>query len=368
MSCKNNIKLLQSDFLYRSRPVIKTKSKIKIGLVGVLSIAAGVQASTIVAQQALAETNTTFQVNVVESLTVAVTSDSSESSDVANTFLRSPVTLDVTSNNASGFTASMYATNSNASQTIGSHTVLDTDLTNGTTDYISTLATDTQKSDFAANNWGYSLQNNTNNASEATTGDNSVGKSTSTYSPLVSTPATPTTVMERDSAASGSQTIWFGAKADITKAAGTYTNTVVLSVVSGDVTQPSDNPNNNPITPTNPATPSIDTPNNNTATYTGTGTTTGVGSTGSNGTTVYTTTNTSSNTETTTTEVIAGDVTSSYSNPAGVTEYTSSNIASGSPLATGLAVTAGVAATSSAIFFVLAKRKKDDDEEEESQL
>ena len=353
-----------SDFLYENWSKPKTKTKLAVGFISVLSIAAGLQASSMVARQAIAEANTTFQVNVVETLSVSVTTDSSESTDVPNTFLRSPVTVDVTSNNANGFTASMYATNDSASQTIGSHTVVNTDLTNGTTDYISTLSASTQKSSFAANNWGYSLQNNTTDSSEATTGDNRAGKATSTYSPVVSDPSSPTTVMERSSAATGTQTIWFGAKADITKAAGTYSNTVVLSVVSGDVTQPTDNPNDNPITPTNPATPSIDTPNNDTATYTGANTT-GVGSSGSNGTTVYTTTSTSGNTETTNTEITAGDVTTSYAPVEGVTENTLSNIHSGSPLAAGLAATAGVAATSSAIFFILAKRKKDDDEEEE---
>ena len=346
----------QPNFLCQDRAAVRFQTKLKIGLVCVLSITSGVQVSNMVAQQAVAE-NTTFQVNVVESLSVSVTTDSSESSDVANTFLRVPVTVDVSSNNASGFTASMYATNDNADQTIGSHTVLNTDLTNGTTDYISTLSSNVQKSNFTANNWGYSLQNNTTDSTESTSGDNPAGKSTSTYRPVVSTSATPTTVMQRSVASTGTQTIWFGTKADITKTSGTYTNTVVLSVVTGDITEP-----DNPITPDDPVGPNDDTPNDNQATYT----TSGVGASGVSGTTVYTTTSSSGASSTTDTQVSAGNITSSYSNPAGVTDRTSST--NGSPLAAGLAVAAGVAATSGAIFFILAKRKKDDEEDEEDQI
>ena len=361
----------QTKFLCYNGTMLKTKTKVKIGFVSILSVAAGVQASTIVAQQALAQ-DTTFQVNVVESLSVSVTTDSQYSSGAINTLLRNPVTLDVTSNNSNGFTASMYSTNSSADGsasitegTSAAHTILNTDLTNGTNGYISTLSKESPKSDFPDNSWGYNLQYSTTDGSASPTGDTASGNDSSFYEAMTDSTSSPIHVMERDSAASGTQTIWFGAKANATKASGDYENTVVLSVVSG-VTDSS----TNPATPDNPVYPSTDTTaDDRAATYTGntgTGATQGVGNSGYTGTTVYTTTSgggAGDTTSTTTTEVSGGDTTASY--PLGVTETTSSSINSGAPLATGLAVTAAVAAASGLVFFILAKRKKDDEDEDE---
>ena len=160
----------------------------------------------------------------------------------------------------------------------------------------------------------------------------------------------------------GSQNIYFGAKGNASTASGTYTGTVIVSVVSGVID------NNNPITPTNPDTPADDTPNNNTATYTGstgTGATQGVGSTsGAVGTTVYTTT--SGNT--TTTEVSAGDNRSAYASPQGERYETFSSIADGSLPITGLIMASSVAAVTGLTFFVLAYRDDDDDEDEEESV
>lgn len=352
-----------SKFLWNGGNKIKTATKIKVGLVAVVSVAAGVQASNIVAGQVEADTNAnaTFEVDVVESLSVSVTTDPSESTGLAGEFLRSPVELNVTASNAQGFTASMYANGS-------------TSLTDGNNNTISTLSTNEIKSEFTANRWGYSLQNETTSNTAASTGDTQAGNDNSTYSPIVSDSTNPVTVMSRSTAATGSQKIWFGTKTDMTQAAGTYSGTVVLSVVTGNVTESTDTPNNNPITPTNPVTPAVDTPNDNTATYTGstgTGATQGVGSStvgGSvyTGTTAYTTRSGGTESvpaETTTTEVTGGDTRTSYAGPQGVITSTASSINSSTPLATGLAVTAGVAAASGLGFFILAKRKDDDDDE-----
>ena len=52
-----------------------------------------------------------------------------------------------------------------------------------------------------------------------------------------------------------------------------------------------------------------------------------------------------------------------------VVEKLPESVTEGSSLATGLAITSAVAATSGTLFFILAKRKKDeDDDEEEEQL
>ena len=147
-----------------------------------------------------------------------------------------------------------------------------------------------------------------------------------------------------------SRDIYFGAKSNISQASGTYSGTVVFNIISGVL--PVDN-ENKPDIPASPATPG----ENNVATYDQT-----------NNRTVYTTTTTNTTTGTTeqTTTITNGDTTSSYADPAGVTDSTSSNIYDGSMLNTVLATTASVAAASGLIFFILAKRKKDDEDEEET--
>ena len=344
-------------FLCHSRGGLKTKTKVIVGSICILSTVAGVCAGNIAANQVAAEAynctqtgqscegNMTFQVNVVESLTVELTTPSSQASGGMNTFLRNNVNLAVSTNNTNGFTASMYSSNNT------------TDLTNSAASTtLPTLTSDSTRGSFPSNHWGYSLGDYTK-AGASGTSETSEGSGSSTYKNLVSTSATPITVLSSTTAASDSQDIYFGAKADSSLASGTYSGTVIISVVTGDIT------NDNPITPTNPAGPSTDTtPNDYIATYTGTSTTTG-GST--NGTTVYTTTSSTASTDTTTTRIEEGDTTTTYRGPQGVVENTSARVNGNTPLATGLAVASTVAATSGIIFFILAKRKKDDDEEEE---
>lgn len=306
--------------------------------------------------------NTTFEVNVQDSLTVSITPVEDNATGNAGTFLRDQINLDVSSNVSNGFTASMYSSADNASSTKTdlSHTTL------GSSYVIPTLSSSAQRSsnDFT-DHWGYSLQSATLDGK--TYGETDAGNNSSTYHPLTDSTSTPIKLITAGAGTkTGSQHIYFGTKASSSKPAGTYANTVVISVVTGTIN------NDNPITPTNPVNPTTDIPNNGTATYTGstgTGATQGVGTSGSTGTTVYTTTSTSAGITTTTTQVSGGDVTSSYTSPQGVrsTEY---NAASGvtqgdSALPIGLAVTAGLAATAGTVFFILAKKDDDDDDEEE---
>ena len=319
-----------SKFLCYNGLMLKTKTKVKIGFVGILSIAAGVQASALVANQVSAETtqNTTFQVNVVESLTVTLTTPSQGASGNMKTFLRNKVGLSVTTNNTSGFMASM-------------HSADNTNLTNsaaGASGVISTLGADTTRGN-VMNAWGYSLGGES-------WGDTDQGNDSSTYKALSTSPIA---ILSKSSAATTASTkdIYFGTRANAAKPSGTYTGTVVFDVVTGPHTD-------TPTTPTNPAHDTT----SGTANYDST-----------NNRTVYTNTSSASGTTATTSEVSTGDTTNTYNYaPAqGVTERTTASIASGTPLATGLAVTAAVAATSGAIFFILAKRKKDDDEEEDDE-
>lgn len=319
--------------------IMLTKTKVIVSSVSILALTL-LLPNYIQTNSVLATTqNTQFQVNVRESLAVSITTPSQWATGDVNQFLRNKINVKVETNNADGFTASMTTKTST------------TDLVHvadkGT---IPTLTSSSTRSAFPVNRWGYSLN------------DTSNGSDSSTYNALVGAGGTPITIISNSESQSiNNKDVYFGAKADTTKASGTYTSTVVISVVTGVID------NNNPITPVNPAQPNS---NENTANYnSGTGGTT-------NGSTTYTYRRTSgsgsSAATTTTTEVSDGDNRNSYigyTPPQGVTnrQTTTETVSEGSSLATGLAITSAVAATSGVIFFILAKRKKDEDEDEEEE-
>ena len=290
--------------------------------------------------------NSAFQVNVKESMSVSITSPDTPANGNIDTFLRNKYTLNVSSNNTSGFTASMYA-------------VGDTNLTNTSFNdqSIPTLSSSTTRGSFPANFWGYSL-GTTDSLNNHTYNETEIGNANSTYYPLVSTSATPITVLTSDGGGSSSQDIYFGAKASAGKAAGTYSGIVVISVVSGVI-----NDTDNPITPTNPAGSNAE---DEVAQYTPAPT---GGS--SNGTTTYTyrRTNPTAGTNTVTTQVSDGDNRDAYSGytpPQGAKENTTSSISTESSMAAGLATTAIVATSTGMFFFIVAKRREDDDDDEEA--
>ena len=319
-----------------------------------------------------ASCSTSFEVNVDDMLSVSLTTPESGATGNVGDFLRNTVNLEVDSNVGNGFTASMYSSADNAGTT-------KTDLTHsdlGDSYAISTLNSSTTRGDFPTDSWGYSLKTSPN---ATTYGETDAGNNNSYYYPLTASDTSPITIMsEAAGTKTGEQSIYFGAKASASKPSGTYNNTVVISVVTGTINDDTSDPGYNPITPTNPATPGIDTPNDNTATYTGntgTGATTGTGISGNAGTTVYTTSSHSGSgaiaTTTTTTEVSAGDHTSSYTSPQGVQSTNKNNMNSieaasetSSPLPAALAAAAAASATTGLMFFILAKKRNDDDEEE----
>lgn len=347
--------------------MLKNISKVMIGSAGVLAVGAVVTPHFFTSYDALAET-TTFQVNVKEGLSVSVTTPDSSSwaAGGVNEFLRNKVSLSVTSNNASGFKASMYSKST-------------TNLANAAdnTKTIPTLSGSTTRSAFPANRWGYSLST-TPTGSSVSYGETDAGNNSSNYYPLVSTSASPITLLSSATASTGSQNIYFGAKADMTQASGTYLGTVIISVVTGTINENSGNTDYNPTTPTDPASPVNDNPSDSSGTVaynsgsTGVGISTESGSAPSaggtrySGTTAYTTTTSdgSAHTSTSVTEITGGDNRSAYTSPQGVT---TSNINDGSSLSAALATTAAVAAASGAFFFIAAKRREDDDEEDEEE-
>ena len=279
---------------------------------------------------ARADDSTNLEVNVKETLSVSVSTPATWASGDMDTFLRNKVSVSVTSNNAAGFTATMTTKTAN--------TALVNTVRNTVT--IPTLSANTTRSSFPANYWGYSLD------------DTDAGLTSSTYRALVGVGSTPITLLSSNTATSGSKDFFFGAKADATKASGTYINTVVISVVSGVID------NNNPVTPVDPVTPgSEEEPIYNP---------TGGGS--STGTTAYTYRRSNSTTSTTTTEVSAGDnrsVYDGYTPPQGVVNrHTKANVNSGTTLATWLGIATSVA-TASGFFFLAAARREGDDEDEE---
>lgn len=304
--------------------------------------------------------NTSFQVNVQDSIAVAVTTPSSGATGNINEFLRNTVNVEVNTNVDNGFTASMYSRD----DTNLTHTIL------GSSYYIPTMSSSSTRGSFPVNNWGYSLASASLDGK--TYGETDAGNNSSNYYPLTDSTASPIkvlTVASGSGTKSGTQSIYFGAKANADKPAGTYLNTVIISVVTGTINNDSSDPGYNPITPTNPATPSTDpNPADNVPVYTGNNSTIGTGTSGTHGTTVRTvrSTNSGAGTTTNTTEVSAGDNRSSYAPAQGVSVTTQSNIVEGgSTLPLGLAATAVATATAGVVFFILAKRDEDDDDEEE---
>lgn len=289
--------------------------------------------------------NVPFRVNVSESLSVSITAPTTPANGNVDTFLRNKYTLSITSNNTNGFTASMYA--------VGNTNLTNTALNDQS---IPTLENSSTRRNFPANFWGYSL--GTEELGGINYNETDSGNSNSHYYPLVSTSASPITVLSQNNGGSGSQDIYFGAKADTSKAAGNYSSIVVISVVSGVIDT------TNPITPNNPVGPNPES-DNEVAKYSPAPS----GDSGSGVTTyTYRRSNASAGTITTTTQVSDGDNRDSYSGytpPQGVSERTISNINNDPSLAIGLATTATVAASAGVFFFILAKRREDDEENED---
>ena len=275
------------------------------------------------------DANTNFQVNVLESLTVSVTTPTTWASGDMDEFLRNPVSVSVTTNNSNGFIATMTAKTTNTA-------LVNTSNSSYT---LPTLTTSSTRSAFPANYWGYSFN------------DTVAGSGTSTYNAMVASNATPITVLQSSTATTGNRDFYFGAKGNASLPAGTYTGIVVINVVSGTTGS------SNPVTPTNPATPN---PSSNTAVYHSSPT---GGST--NGTTTYTQRSTTSGNTTTTTEVTDGNNVAMYTAPQGVMSNTLSNVSTNSTIATGLALAATVAAASGMFMTIAARREGEDDEDED---
>ena len=277
-----------------------------------------------------ADQSVTFNVNLVEVLTVSLTEPTAWASGQVDTLLRNKVTVSALTNNYYGAAVSMYADDTRLENITSGYNSSD----NST--YIDTLDNDTYTyNSFPNNAWGYSLQDADNPVSNAS------------YLPITLV-ANPVEVIPRTQATTGtnySKDVFFGAKATSAKQAGTYAQTVNFVAVSGVDTDPV-------------PTPSTDNTDSEIASHTPRYNTT------TNRTTYTTRTATNNNTTTTTTtHVNPGNTINTYANAAGVTA--SSNGASN--IVTALAVAAGVTAVSGITFFVLAKRDRDDDEEEEEE-
>ena len=321
--------------------MLKKISKVMIGSACILAVASVLVPQEFTDNSVHAE-NTAFQVNVRETLSVVVDTPDTGASGGINEFLRNKVSLSVSTNNANGFTASMYSKDT-------------TNLKNAAQNSITlpTLSSSYTRGNFPANYWGYSLKNGSYNSK--TYNETEAGNNSSYYHPLISNSASPITVLTGTS--SGSQDIYFGAKANMSQASGTYIGTVIISVVTDTI-----NSNTNPITPTNPANPN---PTLNTASYSPSPTG------GANGSTVYTYRNSSGGRTTSTTQVSDGnnvDAYTGYTPPQGVVDKTFASVSDGSALTTGLAITSAVAATSGILFFIIAKRRDEDDDEEEEEI
>lgn len=269
--------------------------------------------------------DTNFQINVGEFIAISLDSPENWATGEINTLLRNKVVLNVETNYPGGFQAYMASKD-------------DTNLVNQTKElsYIETLSAATTAGAFPTNRWGYSLD------------DTDAGTDEASYRAMRTSAIS--LISKAQSENTTSRDVYFGAKAGMNQDSGTYANTVVFTVVSG-VVDDIETPDDDPVVPrdTETTNPSVayDSSNDRTV-YTSTSTQAGTG-TGS----------VSGSKNTTTTHISKGDTTSSYAPPHGVS---TSSVGEGTPLATGLAITAGIAAMTGIGFFIAAKRGDNDDE------
>lgn len=277
---------------------------------------------------------TTFNVNVGEVLTVAITRPDTWASGAINTLLTNKVGVSVYSNNSDGFTATMKS----SSATPNLENSADNTITIPTLTSASVTLADASDSTnlFPADQWGYSI---------VTSGDSAP----ITYYKMAGSSDTPISIASGTTSAS--KDIYFAAKADNSVASGTYSNSVVISVVSGVIDS------DNPTTPTNPVTPETDTNQTDTTPTVIANTDIGNSTPSTTDHTIEVTTTSSNDGQNTTT------TTETYVPPQGVTTVVAVN--EGTPLATGLAVTAGISAAAGVAFFILAKRKSYDEDEDD---
>ncbi|MBR2659072.1 hypothetical protein IKD57_04310 [Candidatus Saccharibacteria bacterium] len=263
-----------------------------------------------------ADNDVVFNVNVRDSLAMQITTPATWASGNIGEFMRNKINVQVTSNDG-GFTASMTTQGATPN-------LINTSKSAYT---IPTLTGDSQVSAFPSNRWGYSLT------------DTSAGSTSAVYSAIAGAGAsTPSPIMTSSSSATQSQDVYFGTKADVSQASGTYAGVVVITVVSGVVDNNSSEPEASPAS-VDPIASNVVVP---------------MSTSGSS-------TDDTSNT--------AGSSQGTYAAPQGVIEEveTISSVNGGNSVATGLAISSAVAAGTGAIFFVAAKRRKDDDEDEEEE-
>lgn len=287
-----------------------------------------------------------WQVNVQEVLNMTITNEGGKVSATGDVdqFLRDKVTVNVSSNNGTGFTAGMTTLKDTTEL---SHATLSTSLPTLQATAKCGGTSDANCAQFAANHWGYSLD------------DTDAGKA-GTYAALVGAKQTPITIASSATQASASKDVFFGAKANQSQASGTYKGTVVFTVTSG--TKGSDLPaasgTSGDPTPGEDFQPSISPSTNSVPTYT------------------YTTNNrtyrsTATSIADATVSTDAGQTKRSTANdfvsPLGVNQkedQTFSNIQHGSIITTTLMVVAIIAAGVGIFFFILARRRDREEEDE----
>ena len=313
----------------------------KIKIFGSLSI---VGAITLLTINPVGAAPVTIRAVVDEMLTVSLENTTASSQMESDGLVRNKVSLVVATNNQSGFTASMTTADATGSLHHSSNSEYDIPLIGDAKDKNNNpYGNSVTRSAFPSDTWGFS------------TDDTAVKNDSSTYKTIAkSTDASPSFVTSSNTFTPDSgyaKDIYFGAKSS---RQGTYNNSVIISVVSGVNTgTPDVDPTPSPVpVPDDPITPTDDTtPNDEIATYIPT-----------KNITIGTTSTSTGTTTKTVTQMTKGDTRSNYTDPQGVTN-TVASINEGTPLATGLAVTAAVAATTGVIFFVIAKRKKDQDDD-----
>lgn len=301
--------------------MVKNTSKI------LLSILASLVAVSPVGAASVDKTiNEGFEVNLKEVLTVTVDLDHTQDTGSAfdndggilgDIFLKDIATVRFTTNNALGYSATMTTKAVEKPAEGEVETSLKMDGTATIT--IPTLTKSvTSEASFPANYWGFSL-----NGSDATT---------AVYNPLqASDSANPSVVAYANAPTDELRTIYFGTKGNADTVAGTYRNTVVISITAPPEYPPEDVPTHDDPTPVPPQ--ENNAPKRSSAPQ--------------------------QNDE----EQDAGE---QYEEPKGANEDTTTEVIDDGSSKLGMSLAVGFTTTvaSGIVFFVLAKRKEDDEDNE----
>jgi hypothetical protein len=197
--------------------------KRKIALLPSLILGTLVLAAPIAASAATDSDNTTINASIqpVISISTSGTVNLSVTPTTAGTMTSASDTVDVTTNNATGYVLTLSDSNT------------DTSLVNGSNNITASVSTPTAPGALQNNTWGYRVDGIESFGAGPTAAESNVDSSTTTFAGVPASDGSAHTIKTSASAAATDQTVvWYGVKVDQTLPTGTYTNAVTYTATT----------------------------------------------------------------------------------------------------------------------------------------